>query len=339
VYTESTRSRPDSYTQAHVREQLDVDAAVADGRFEQALDEFRRLGFAVRMISPADDPAVAQLEGGGMTIRLVSGDAEWPGELALPPLVPAFELSRHADTGWGVGRAGMLYRDLLPGRQGGRFIASHIRIPDAGSVPDEVHYHNIQFQLIFCVAGWVRLVYQGQGEPFTLNAGDCVLQPPGIRHRVLESSGSLEVVEITSPAVHETWFDPDHSLPTPLQELDFAGQRFVLHRAAEATWTTWRAEGFDCRDTGIGASTAGIAGARVVRATPGAETAVGIHDGELQFWFVLSGAASLLRPDRPAELLTARDSVAVPAEMAHGLASGDSGCEFLEVTVPARPAV
>ena len=109
----------------------------------------------------------------------------------------------------------MLYRDLLPNRQGGRFIASHIRISDAGPVPDEVHYHNVQFQLIFCVAGWVRLVYQGQGEPFVLNAGDCVLQPPGIRHRVLESSGGSEVVEITCPAVHETWFDPELSLPTP----------------------------------------------------------------------------------------------------------------------------
>jgi hypothetical protein len=100
------------------------------------------------MISPADDPAAALLAGEGMTVRLVSGDAEWPGEPALPALVPAFELSRIADTGWGVGRAGMLYRDLLPSRQGGRFIASHIRIPDARHVPDEVTYHNIHFQLI-----------------------------------------------------------------------------------------------------------------------------------------------------------------------------------------------
>ena len=157
---------------------------------------------------PADDPAVALLEGDGLAIRLVSGDAEWPdGDVAVPTLVPAFELSRLADTGWGAGRAGMLYRDLLPSRQGGRFIASHIRIPDAGSVPDEVHFHNVRFQLIFCVAGWARLVYEDQGDEFILNAGDCVLQPPTIRHRVLESSGGLEVVEVTCPAEHQTWFD------------------------------------------------------------------------------------------------------------------------------------
>ena len=319
-------------------ERLDVDAAVAVGRFEQALDEFRHLGFAVRMISPADDPAVALLEGQGMTVRLVSGDAAWPGEAPMPPLVPAFELSRIADTGWGVGRAGMLYRDLLPSRQGGRFIASHIRVPAAGPVPDEVHFHNIRFQLIYCVAGWVRLVYQGEGDPFVLAAGDCVLQPPGIRHRVVESSGGLEVVELTCPAVHETWLDPELSLPTSRQALDFNGQRFVLHRAAGATWTPWRAAGFECRDTGIDAATGRLVAAQVVRAGPGAVAPVTAYDGELQFWFMLSGEASLLRSDQPVERLTPGDAVAVPAGMAHGLATDVAGCEFLELTVPARPA-
>ena len=47
--------------------------------------------------------------------------------------------------------------------------------------------------------GWVRVVYEDQGEPFVMEAGDLVLQPPGIRHRVLESSPGLEVVEITLP--------------------------------------------------------------------------------------------------------------------------------------------
>jgi hypothetical protein len=63
----------------------------------------------------------------------------------------------------------MHYRDLLPSRQGGRFIASHIRIPDGGPVADDVHHHDVRFQLIHCVAGWVRLVYEDQGEPFVLS--------------------------------------------------------------------------------------------------------------------------------------------------------------------------
>jgi mannose-6-phosphate isomerase-like protein (cupin superfamily) len=257
----------------------------------------------------------------------------------VPALVPAFELSRLADNGWAVGRAEMLYRDLLPSRQGGRFIASHIRIPDAGPVPDEVHYHDIRFQLIFCVAGWVRLVYQGQGDPFVLAAGDCVLQPPGIRHRVLESWGGLEVIEVTCPATLETLFDPEMSLPTPRDDRDFDGQRFVLHRASEATWMPWRDGGFECRDTGIATATGGLVGARVVRTPSSAESTDSAHDGELQFWFVLSGKASLLLPDQTAARLTRGDAVAVPAGIPHALRAEVAGCEFLEVTVPARTDV
>ena len=91
-----------------------------------------------------------------------------------------------------------------PGRLGGRFIASHITIPAGGPVPDYVHYHDVRYQSIHCVRGWVRVVYEDQGPPFVLEAGDCVLQPPGIRHRVLESSPGLEVVEVGSPAAHPT---------------------------------------------------------------------------------------------------------------------------------------
>src|SRR6185436_13024852 len=108
---------------------------------------------------------------------------------------------------WTRGRAGMRYRDLIPGRQGGRFIASHIAIPEGGPVADYVHHHFVRVQLIYCHRGWVRVVYEDQGAPFMLEAGDCVLQPPGIRHRVLESSVGLEVIEIGSPAVHETFAD------------------------------------------------------------------------------------------------------------------------------------
>ena len=42
-----------------------------------------------------------------------------------------------------AGRAGMVYRDLIPDRLGGAFIASHITIPEGGPVPDYVHHHDI----------------------------------------------------------------------------------------------------------------------------------------------------------------------------------------------------
>src|SRR5262247_2618122 len=128
---------------------------------------------------------------------------------------------------WYVGRAGMQYRDLIPGRLGGRFIASHIRITHDGETQDYVHYHKALFQVIYCKTGWARLVYEDQGPPFLLEAGDCALQPPEIRHRVLESSAGLEVIEVACPAEYETRADHEMRLPTRelLPERLFGGAR------------------------------------------------------------------------------------------------------------------
>ena len=98
--------------------------------------------------------------------------------LILPKTQHEFVVRRLVDQApWIIGRAGMHYRDLIPNRLGGSIIASHIRIPDGGHVPDTV-YHTVGFQLIFCYRGWVDLVYEDQGEPFRLFAGNCVIQPP-----------------------------------------------------------------------------------------------------------------------------------------------------------------
>ena len=47
--------------------------------------------------------------------------------------------------------------------------------------------------------GWVKFEYEGQGEKM-LKPGDCVLQPAGIKHREIEHSFDLELIEIVSPA-------------------------------------------------------------------------------------------------------------------------------------------
>src|SRR6266498_5401624 len=66
-----------------------------------------------------------------------------------------------------------------------------------------LHQHHCDFQMFYVLNGWIRFVYEGQGE-HTFHAGDCVLQPPSIVHNELDCSDDLEVLEIYSPAVHET---------------------------------------------------------------------------------------------------------------------------------------
>ena len=337
---------------------------------EETLAFFERLGFCVAAVFPADDPSVAVIAGHGLRIRLERGGAGSPGvlrllcsdpaavaggasellapngtrvelvpsdpPLVLPPLQPSFVFTANGSS-WGTGRAGMLYRDLIPDRQGGRFIASHIRISEGGLVPDYVHFHRVRFQMIYCYKGWVRVVYEDQGPPFVLHAGDCVLQPPRIRHRVLESSPGLEVIEISSPAEHETLADLELELPTSQvrPDRDFAGQRFVRHEAARAPWGPWREEGFEARDLEIAAATGGLAAGHVVRGRGALRTDPSHHDAELLFTFVLDGAATLHCEGR-GHPLGAGDSFVVPAGLTHALTDCSSELALLEVSLPGR---
>ncbi len=341
---------------------------------DETLDFFtERLGFRVAAIYPADDPSVVVISGYGLRIQLQRGGDGAPGVVRLlcsdpaavsdgateltapngtrielvdadppilvPPVQPSFVLSRNGDrASWGKGRAGMRYRDLVPDRQGGSFIASHIQIPDGGPAPDCVHYHKVRFQMIYCYKGWVRVVYEDQGQPFVLQSGDCVLQPPRIRHRVLESSTGLEVIEVGSPAEHETLGDLEMTLPTTevKPERDFGGQRFLRHEAAKAAWQPFRLEGFEYRDVGIAAATDGLAGVRVARLTGTPSRAGCSHDAELLFHFVLEGGLTLHYEGRDAERLAAGDSFVLPAAKRYAFEDCSQELELLEVTLPAE---
>lgn len=331
------------------------------------------LGFRLETIFPADDPGVAVLSGHGLRLRLERGATVAPGILRLlcrdpeafgagareltapngvrvqivdaqprletPPTRHAFLVRRLKDNSpWVIGRAGMHYRDLIPGRLGGSIIASHIRIPDAGPVPDMVHYHTVGFQLIFCIHGWVRLVYEDQGPPFLLSAGDCVIQPPQIRHRVLEASEDLQVVEIGVPAEHVTTVDHEMELPTPHlnPERIFGGQTFCRSEAAQAVWTPWRLPGFEARETGIGAATAGVASVKVARPAGGAPpSVVTSHTADILFAFVLAGSVTLHGEGQGAHSLTEGDAFVIPPHFKTALTDVSEDLRLLEVSLPA----
>jgi quercetin dioxygenase-like cupin family protein len=256
-----------------------------------ALDELRGQGFRLDLIYPADDPHTAVLSNGDDSVRLTSRPGAAAPSDALPPFAPEFVLTR-AGASPRQGRAGMLYRDLIPSRLGGRYIASHISIPEGGPVSDWVHFHRIALQMIYVRRGWVRVVYEGGGEPFVMREGDLVIQPPAIRHRVLESSAGLEVVEISAPALHATYADHRLELPSGSNPgRIFGGQRFLHHVVADTPWTP--ANGGEAQETAVEAATSGLAEVRTLRPRNGGAMAFGGHHGELTFGFVLDGSAML----------------------------------------------
>ena len=254
----------------------------------------------------------------------------------LPETDHAFVVRRLADQApWVIGRAGMQYRDLIPTRLGGSIIASHIRIPDGGPVPDMVHFHRVGFQLIFCYRGWVDVVYEDQGGPIRLTAGDCFIQPPEIRHRVLEASDGIEVIEIGVPAEHITEIDHDMTLPTQhlRPDREWQGQRFVFNQAAGADWQPARLPGFISRDTTIAANTQNVAGVHVLRRGQG-DPQWTTHDADIHFTFVMEGAMTLEGEGKEPYRLEPGDAFVIPPGMATRYADPSGDLELLEVTLP-----
>ena len=327
------------------------------------------LGMRMDTIYPADDPTTATFSGHGLNIRIQKGAPVEPGVLRIltddvagfadgetelvapngtkieiasltpvaetPAVEHEFQVRRLRDEApWIIGRAGMHYRDLISSRLGGAIIASHIRIPDGGPVPDMVHYHTVGFQLIFCYRGWVDLLYEDQGEMMRLHAGNCVTQPPGIRHRVVYASPDIEVIEVGVPAEHVTTIDHEMELPNgpvnPDREWD--GQKFVHHQKDKAVWQPFRVPGFTARDTGINEGTKGVAGIHVAK-FDGGETAKTAHDADIHFTFVMEGGMTLRADGQEPSSLEAGDAFVIPPGLATQYTDCSDDLELLEVAL------
>lgn len=72
--------------------------------------------------------------------------------------------------------------------------------PKDVSIP---HYHDVDFQMIYVLKGWMKSEFEGQGA-ITMRAGSCWIQPPRIKHTVLDYSDDCEVLEVIMPAEFET---------------------------------------------------------------------------------------------------------------------------------------
>jgi len=92
------------------------------------------------------------------------------------------------------------YRDLgICDATGGSVVAHVIRSAGGQAFSSQPHLHRTQFQLVYILKGWIDFEYEGEGV-VRLEAGSCVHQPPGIRHRELGHSEDIEMLEVVLPA-------------------------------------------------------------------------------------------------------------------------------------------
>jgi len=67
----------------------------------------------------------------------------------------------------------------------------------------KLHYHDVEFQMVYVLKGWVKTYMDGQGETL-MKQGSAWTQPPRIRHLIMDYSDDVELLEVILPAEFKT---------------------------------------------------------------------------------------------------------------------------------------
>ena len=114
-----------------------------------------------------------------------------------------FVVSHHREEDFDGGlRAYAKYRDLGIAQATNGLVRAHVIRFVPPCRPEEVskrHYHDVEFQMIYVLKGWIKTELDGQGA-IVMRAGSAWIQPPRIEHVVLDYSDDCEVLEVILPA-------------------------------------------------------------------------------------------------------------------------------------------
>ncbi len=119
-----------------------------------------------------------------------------------------FVVSHHRDEDFRADglRAYAQYRDLGIAKGTHGLAQAHVIRLIGPCDPKEVsklHFHGVDFQMVYVLKGWVKAYFEGQGE-ITMNEGSCWTQPPRIKHFIRDYSDNCELLEVILPAEFET---------------------------------------------------------------------------------------------------------------------------------------
>jgi len=98
------------------------------------------------------------------------------------------------------------YRDLGIGEATNGLAQAHVIRLVGPCDPAEVsklHFHDVDFQMVYVLKGWVKTYMEGQGETL-MKQGSSWTQPPRIKHMILDYSDDVELLEVILPAEFKT---------------------------------------------------------------------------------------------------------------------------------------
>jgi mannose-6-phosphate isomerase-like protein (cupin superfamily) len=103
-------------------------------------------------------------------------------------------------------RAYAMYRDLgIADASHGLARAHVIRLmgPCNPAEVSKLHFHDVEFQMVYVLKGWVKTYMEGEGENL-MREGSAWTQPPRVKHMILDYSDDVELLEVILPAEFET---------------------------------------------------------------------------------------------------------------------------------------
>jgi uncharacterized RmlC-like cupin family protein len=67
----------------------------------------------------------------------------------------------------------------------------------------KLHFHDVEFQMVYVLKGWVKTYMEGHGETM-MKEGSVWTQPPRIKHLIMDYSDDVELLEVILPADFKT---------------------------------------------------------------------------------------------------------------------------------------
>jgi mannose-6-phosphate isomerase-like protein (cupin superfamily) len=67
----------------------------------------------------------------------------------------------------------------------------------------KLHFHDVDFQMVYVLKGWVKTYLEGEGETL-MQPGSAWTQPPRVKHMILDYSDDVELLEVILPAEFKT---------------------------------------------------------------------------------------------------------------------------------------
>lgn len=231
-------------------------------------------------------------------------------------------------------RAFLRYRDTgVAAATGSRIGIRNIVATGAVEMKTGWHCHDLDFQYVYILNGYVRFEAEGQGE-IVLRTGDGVHLPPFTMHDETEFSDDFEVLEITMPADVKTLTEKPQVRGSRPQS------RFATSYLRCDSFVTGAGprDFLAYRDFGVAAATANRVGLHALRANGTADAGAcwHYHTLDAQIVYLLSGGCRAELEDYGAFELRAGDALSIPSGHRHSLSGFSEDFEMLELIVPAK---